>query len=75
MEAKILPYTPAYFDSFVKLLAVAFEMKSRNKAALIKWKFFPPSFKNKTISYVALTNKKEVIAQYTNIPFPISYFL
>ena len=71
MSYRIIPYRARYFTGLVQLLDQAFTIQNDEKDALVKWKFFSPLFHKKTVSYVAVSEKDEVVAQYTNIPVTV----
>lgn len=71
MAYKIIPYTPRYLTRLIQLLDDAFVLRATQKETLIRWKFFSPSFKEQNVTYLALDEGDQVVAQYTNIPTKI----
>lgn len=68
MEYKILLYHKKYFHSFSDLLINNFKFDNTDKEKAIYWKFFDAIHNNNSVTYIA-TDKKHVIAQYTNLPY------
>ncbi len=71
MPYKTIPYTPRYLPQLIQLLDDAFVLRTTQKEALIRWKFFSPSFEGQGVTYLALNEADQVVAQYTNIPTKI----
>src|SRR5260221_9654961 len=72
MEYNFEKYSQKYFKFFTSLLTKSFNIKNADKEGLIKWKFFDSIHEGKTITYIALDGKNNVVGQYTNLPFKIA---
>jgi hypothetical protein len=71
-DYKIVPFEEKYFDGLVDLLSLTFSMKSKDKASVIRWKFFDKVHKKRTVTYLALSDNT-VVGHYSNIPLDVSY--
>src|SRR5258706_7065221 len=71
MDYRLIKYTPSYLTSLTTLLDKSFSIENKDKEELVKWKYFDEYLDNKTITYIALDDKNEVISHYTNIPINV----
>src|SRR5258706_1759159 len=71
MDYRLIKYTSSYLTSLTILLDKSFSIENKDKEKLVKWKYFDEYLENKTITYIALDDKNEVISHYTNIPINV----
>lgn len=71
MDVELTHYHHCHFDSLVRLLDDAFQIRNPAKADLVRWKFFDAIHDDCTVMALAVAGG-EVVSQYANAPVTLA---
>lgn len=73
MDYKLTKYSTSYQTALTTLLNNSFHIENKDKKRLVLWKYFDNYLGNKTITYIALDEERNVVGHYTNLPIGVTY--